>query len=462
MIVDRAPAAASVAEIFIDEAGIRIEWDRLEGAVLPELRIQPEPKRRPRTVVIAPPEGARPEEYGFVVYHRGLPVADLHYLARPEILDLNWEDPWQSAFRNPRLRRFYDSAMGLFLYAEPFEVRLEIVGRPSDLGVQSADDLRRQVARRLDGAFSLTIDGEIVRPKLDRVQFLERRLRSSSVIEPPAAEELPFATVGAIYVALLDAPPRTVSAAWNSFDDDTPAVAGSVTDEIATRPAMLRPGNATVSWENFGQLRIPSLSAVAAPPSMLERHWPLAGTIAGVALLGLLVYLWSRARRGLSTSRAALLAAFLSLALAVAAISRSRVDAVSQEQAREIVRALLFNVYRAFDRHQEEMIYDTLAHSVSGELLTEAYLEARRSLEVESLGGARTRVKQIGIERSEAEPLEDRPGFRARCVWEVQGSVGHWGHTHERRNRYEARLKVEPIEGIWKITGLELLNDERL
>jgi hypothetical protein len=40
--------------------------------------------------------------------------------------------------------------------------------------------------------------------------------------------------------------------------------------------------------------------------------------------------------------------------------------------------------------------------------------------------------------------------------------VGHWGHIHQRKNAYDAFLSIEPIEGIWKITNLELLNEKRL
>ena len=44
----------------------------------------------------------------------------------------------------------------------------------------------------------------------------------------------------------------------------------------------------------------------------------------------------------------------------------------------------------------------------------------------------------------------------------VVGSVGHWGHIHQRRNRYTAEFTVRPVDGAWKIMGLELLDEERL
>jgi hypothetical protein len=42
------------------------------------------------------------------------------------------------------------------------------------------------------------------------------------------------------------------------------------------------------------------------------------------------------------------------------------------------------------------------------------------------------------------------------------GSVGHWGHIHIRKNQYEASIVVEAVEGSWKITDLELLEEERI
>jgi hypothetical protein len=40
--------------------------------------------------------------------------------------------------------------------------------------------------------------------------------------------------------------------------------------------------------------------------------------------------------------------------------------------------------------------------------------------------------------------------------------VGHWGHIHIRKNQYEANIIVEPVKGVWKITGLELLEEKRV
>ena len=53
-------------------------------------------------------------------------------------------------------------------------------------------------------------------------------------------------------------------------------------------------------------------------------------------------------------------------------------------------------------------------------------------------------------------------GFRAEVSWTVSGSVNHFGHVHYRQNRYEAELHLEAIDGVWKLRGIELLDERRV
>jgi hypothetical protein len=53
-------------------------------------------------------------------------------------------------------------------------------------------------------------------------------------------------------------------------------------------------------------------------------------------------------------------------------------------------------------------------------------------------------------------------GFRTKAEWVTIGEVTHWGHTHERTNRYEAEIALVALDETWKISGLELLNEERV
>lgn len=105
-------------------------------------------------------------------------------------------------------------------------------------------------------------------------------------------------------------------------------------------------------------------------------------------------------------------------------------------------------------------MYDALEQSLSGDLLNRVYLETMKSLELKSQGGARVKVKDVTL--NTAEFAEMGNGFHAICNWDVRGSVGHWGHVHERVNRYSAELMIEPLDGTWKITQLELLEEQRV
>jgi hypothetical protein len=40
--------------------------------------------------------------------------------------------------------------------------------------------------------------------------------------------------------------------------------------------------------------------------------------------------------------------------------------------------------------------------------------------------------------------------------------VGHWGHIHIRKNQYHANIIVEPVNGMWKITALQLREEKRV
>jgi hypothetical protein len=133
----------------------------------------------------------------------------------------------------------------------------------------------------------------------------------------------------------------------------------------------------------------------------------------------------------------------------------------SNERTGAVMYGLLHNIYRAFDFRDEERIYDTLAKSVAGDLLTQTYLEARRGLELVNQGGARVKVKEIELVELETEPAASG-GFSATATWIVAGSVGHWGHVHQRSNQYRAELDVAPVDGVWKLVGLEILEQERL
>ena len=431
---------------------------------------------RPKVLKMRPPRtesGGAASDLGFMAYHQGLPVNDFRYLSTEETLRLNWEDPWFSKFDNRNLWRQYDSPLSAYLYVEHYEVRKEIVVRPKDLQswvdlglegkkgitVEEQPEIKRKVVEFLKDKNPVTIDGEPVEGILDRVHFIYRNLKTSGVIDPPRDLDVISATLGIIFYYPTGGLPQEVAMEWELWDDRIAYIPSSTTDEAGALPHRLVPDDAILKWQNFlKNPTIPGLVDIENPPRLGRLWFGLAGVL---AFLGLGAFVW---RHGKGAFRGKALVPTLSLLVVCAlALPRTlRPAYLSKDAGDEIVLGLLENVYRSFDYREESVIYDALARSAAGDLLTDIYLETRRSLELENQGGARAKVQDVTIVASEHQALGGETGFVSTCTWNVAGSVGHWGHVHQRRNQYQARFVVQAVDGLWKITDLELLQEERL
>jgi hypothetical protein len=417
-----------------------------------------------------------PASVGFVAYHRKIPVNDFRYLGRSQTLELDWEDPWYTSFQNRNLRRTYFAPMSGFIYVEPYEVRKEIVLRPRDLehwidlGLAGRDtipaemqpEIKRKVADFLRQHQPVTIDGEAVPPELARINFLERTLRTSRVVDSALELDAYSAILGVIFVYPTDGLPERVTMDWDLFNERIQLIPASSVDQAGPLPIFLEPDFRVLEWRNFlKNPELPSLTALRPAPTRLARgmlivRWLLLAATVAVGVRGLI----RLRQRGGSRAVVSVVGSLL-LAATAASFWLSRDAALSEASVREVVSGLLHNVYRAFDFREEERVYDVLEQSVDGELLGQIYLETRRGLELANQGGARAKVKEIALLDVAAEPAADG-GFVATTTWKVSGSVGHWGHVHQRTNQYRAELHVAPVAGVWKLTGLEILEEERL
>jgi len=460
----------------------RIRRDEISGAPLPPAgdaepehaifaRIEYPMTRRPRRLTLFGPRGPAPASVGFVVYHRGIALNDFRFLSPVQALTLDWTDPWYSAFDGRSLRRSYYAPMSGFLYVEPYEVRKEIVLRPMDLQhwvdlgldgretipVELQPELKRRVAEFLREHQPVRIDGRAIEPELARVNFLERTLRSSRVIEPPEELEIHGAILGVIFVYPIDGLPERAVMDWDLWNDRIEEIPAVSVDQAGPLPVVLTPDWPQLEWINFlTDPELPTLTVLRVPPGALRTQaWRLRWLVGGVALVA--VVAWARGRR----KRGRVVALGLALAAAALCFGWGAGARLSEERSREIVGGLLHNVYRAFDFREEERIYDVLEQSVAGDLLARIYLETRRGLEVANQGGARARVKEIEIVELQATPGPG-DGFTAMARWNVGGSVGHWGHVHQRRNQYRAALEIASEEGRWKLVGLDVLDEERI
>jgi hypothetical protein len=133
----------------------------------------------------------------------------------------------------------------------------------------------------------------------------------------------------------------------------------------------------------------------------------------------------------------------------------------SKPEAKTLISDLLKNTYRAFDFREENDIYDKLAISNSGELLSQVYLQTKKSMVIENQGGIQARVKEVVV-TDVREIDSDHSGQTYECQWRVGGTVGHWGHIHRRNNQYRANISIVPVGGVWKMKALDMIEEIRL
>ena len=444
---------------------------------------------RPEALTFIPPqdeEGRARVSIGFIAYHKSVPVTDFRYLGAPARLQLDWDDPWYTRFENPNLKRHHKDALMSFLYVEPYEVRHEILVRVRDMAnwmdlelrgsshieVDELEPLKQRIGEFLLQKNPVRVDGAALRPILDRSSYVTVGLNGIRLVEVPERMEISTAIIGVIITYLTNGLPQQVTVDWELFTDQIERVPATATDPAGPLPTYLTPDDSLHTWTNFlKNYELPTVQSVAVAGSLGKITVPWGSLAAALLLLPAGYWVLRRRRQGASLTAPLITTVMVITACAAAypftrvSIERPAVIAseLDPERSRALLQVLLKNVYRAFDFRDEEDVYDKLAVSVRGELLSDIYLQNRRAFAVQQAGGAQARIKSIEIQDAVAERLDNgRLAYAIEGRWTAQGSVGHWGHVHMRKNQYAAIVTVEADKGAWKIADLEVLEEKRI
>jgi hypothetical protein len=322
------------------------------------------------------------------------------------------------------------------------------------------------------GRNPVLIDGEPDQPILDRTNYVTVGITGIRIVEAPERLEISTAIVGVILTYITDGIPQEVTVDWELFTDQVQRVPATSTDPAGPLPTFVTPDDNVHTWTNYlKNYTLPTVEAVAVAGSVGQLEIPVVSTGAAVLLLLTLIVVVRRQAHGVSNLLPAIAAGVMLLAIAAAwpyarvAMDRPVAMAGNLDTARSValVETLLKNVYRAFDFREEDDVYDKLDLTVTGDLLADIYLQSRQSLAVQQAGGAQAKVQELEIREAEATRRDENGlGFDIRTKWTALGTVGHWGHTHIRQNLYDAILTIQSIDGVWKITGMEVLEETRI
>jgi len=298
------------------------------------------------------------------------------------------------------------SATYIFVYIQNEEVRVEILmplltlemwqpiarANPDFIDVSEQLKARERLENFLTQQNEVKIDGVVVKPKLDRLDFYGVDFKDFAMRAEARRLSAWTARVGAILKYSTKGAPGHVELKWSLFNHEMLAARAVIFAYDKGSRFTFYPREPIFKWDNPGAPPLPAATLIST--SMKSRE-------------------------------------------AVAA-------------------SLLRNVYRAFDYQSESDIYDALARSVQGDLLTDLYLKIRQGLIVQEQGGAVARVQEVKIVKADLVEEKTKNGFAEHVTWQVEGTVEHWGHIHTRVNEYSATLEIEPAEGSWKITDMNV------
>lgn len=366
-----------------------------------------------------------------------------------------------------------DEAIRGFVSVEPFEFRLEALVRVESFreawgmtGESIGPGGKQAVLNRLltlfESGVTVTVPGEPLVFSERTVRFIIPDAEKGYV--PDERETIPLSE--ALVGLTRSSTARGVAAMemeWLWFAPGQERLVVEIASRGKPSARVLTPLDQRASWKLNETIALPALQAIPGFQRVERRpfRYLLPAGLAMIIFAGVVVV------RHRTTSPGwvgwlilgGLVTGFLALK-----IRTHEIVVPEDSEVEDIIYGLLRNTYHAFDFRDESAIYDTLEASVTGPLLEQVYLEMRASLELESAGGPRVRVYEIALR--ECGDTQDgglaEGEFKTRAEWVTIGEVTHWGHTHERTNKYEAEMTVSAASDAWKISSLDLLNEERV
>ena len=447
---------------------------------------------------------ALPSEVKLLVKQAGsdVPYADVLKLKHPKTIRFDWDKPLKNHLTGAELREWFnetrEKTLGItsyggvysFIYITPREIRHEILiplanlrefinfeqADPWYLEVDEQEKARPLIKRFFSEGNPVTVNGNIVKPVFDRFDFGGMDVRDFGKMREQKRISLANGRVGVIMSFPVRNIPDTVTVTWDKFSKmlkDVDVVVIGPDDTVEKKQFSKYRTVNTIEWTNPGIPPLPEVVEVSVDEDLVNRETliPLISSICGIGLLFLVLSFL--VRPGIDRSR--ILIGVVLLAGGLIALPKTTpvtfplsVPApIAAEDASKIFAALHSNLFRSFDYKTEEDVYDALARTTDGPLLKKIYLDMRKSLEVQEQGGAVSNIDRIEIMGGEISktPVADAdvesPDFSYLCTWELEGTVEHWGHIHRRTNRYEALFNVRNIDGLWKFTDFQAINEEQ-
>ena len=448
-----------------------------------------------------------PSELKILLKQEGSPEPFFHMMKpdKPETFQMDWsknapetdasDEEWESWFEEQREKNLgitsYSSVYA-FIYVTNYQVRVEVLipvatlttffeierAEESFLSIPEQDVVAKKIERLFSIGNRVEIDNIEVAPVFDRVDFYGLDLRDFAVQAERRKVSMASGRAGIIMSYSTKGIPRDVKVTWEKFNESVKtvdAVVFAFEDLKKAEFSMFLDDN-TYHWTSDDRKPPTPITEVTTDAKIYRTPMlklPVVSLILAALALPLIVCIpFTKKYLGVGLVASALVAGCFLFADAMPfpiAHPFEVAKVIEEEKAADIFEQLHKNMFRAFDYHSESQIYDALARSVEGDLLQQLYLEISDSLRVAEQGGAISSIERVDFVDGQVIAVpeaatsdstladnEQHPSFNFRCQWELLGTVEHWGHIHERNNKYDAEFQVQLLEDGWKITKMDL------
>lgn len=411
------------------------------------------------------------------IFSNNLQILELQASPTSTTYKTSAQAPNMSARQVQRGTGLMTTPLMVYLSVEPFEVRQEILVQASAaiqyLNIDGKGSstipvgLQEQIKKGIQEAITSTdttyINNQLVTPTDVITNFVTLSRGGVVTRGTPVEENVDEAILGITLIYEIESFPDSIFVNWQLFPDTVQSIEASAVDPHGAFTTMLSPGANTIQWKSrLVGYKVPAIEAIVV------KKQPQA-LISFLLWLGLVLFIVYQA----VYKRVVLIKPWITIVLVLSFIFYPFVRfqmnlpfmtqvKPSQEMASLIVNDLLTNVYRAFDRRNENDVYDRLALSVSNNQLSEIYMQNRQSMALENRGGARANVDDVNIQKMYTIHRDKNGGYVADTQWTVRGSVNHFGHTHYRQNQYRALVSFGIDQETWKIENIEILDTRRL
>jgi len=323
--------------------------------------------------------------------------------------------------------------------------------------------LKSGIRNRILEKTKVKVNNREIEPADINANFVHLSRGGVSIRENPIEESVLEGIMGITLIYDIETLPDSLDVNWEFFTDSVQIIEASVVDAHGAFTKVLSPEDRDIQWKNrLSGYQVPVIEAIA-----VEKHaLPLVSI---VLILAIIVYVLMLLARGRQAPHMKVITFVLILAYIMYPFIRTSTPLPfisqwkpSNERTGILLNDLLTNVYRAFDRRQENAVYDRLALSVTGDQLTDIYLQNRQVMALENRGGARAKVDEVNILEVLEVNRSDNRAIVADVMWTVRGSVNHFGHTHYRQNQYRALVSFVNKNEVWKVNSIEPIEEIRI